>query len=103
MAESNYERARRLNGDRNFYDRADYNSFLSKMAPGEKVHSHKFHVGDQESASRNPDSLERYIPCYVDGCSAELHPTYNEEPGQPSLEVHHEGTVKPFKGKVEGL
>lgn len=102
MPESSYERARRLAG-RDFYDRADYNKFVKSIPEGQKPHTHKFHVGDQEAASHRPDSNATYIPCYVDGCTAELHPTYNEQPGQPSLEVHHEGGVKPFKGQVEGL
>lgn len=66
-----------------------------KRLAGEKQHAHKFHIGDQESASINPDSLATYIPCYVDGCTAELHPT------ESGLEVHHNGTQKPFKGTVE--
>jgi hypothetical protein len=96
MANSPYERAR-------YYSSADYKAALANKLPGEKQHTHKFHIGDAVAIGPDPESTSTYLPCYEDGCTAELHPTYNEKPGEPALEVRHEGTVKPFKGQVEGI
>lgn len=95
--ESAYDRARRLAG-RDFYDRADYNRFVKTIPAGQKPHKHTFDVRDAEPASIDPNSRETYLPCGVDGCTAELHPQM-----EGPHEVHENGTVTPFKGKLLGL
>lgn len=74
---------------------ADYKRALSNKSAGEKRHSHKFNIGDADVYGPDPESTETYIPCNVEGCTAELRAD-----GENVL-LHHEGKVSTFKGKIE--
>ena len=92
MAESAYERARRLSG-RDFYDRADYNRFVATIPAGQKPHKHEFYEAEEEVVGPNPHG-PTVIPCSTEGCTAELHG------GENGPDLVHEGTTTKFKGKV---
>ena len=124
MAESPYERARRLSGGskpslitggsledlmKSYSDVKNYNAILADAkknddrTAGEKRHNHEFYEGDENPAESHPDSLSTYIGCAVEGCPAELHheedARFGEARGLEGMGVYRTGPLMYPEGK----